>query len=377
MKLLIVHSRYSARGGEERVVELQAELLRAAGHTVVCYERSYDEIRAWRFGRLTSLFSALYNRRSVREVKELVARERFDAALVHNLFPVVSPAVLPVLKRAGVPVVQLVHNYRLACPTGLAFRDGISCNLCPRKSRMQCVRHRCEGSLAGSVAFALRSAWAAPIFRKNIDLYCAVSDYVRGALVGWGSVPPDRTAVVPNPVRIPDQVGGLEGRAGVLFVGRFSQEKGAKMALDLALRLPEVVFTVTGAEQAAPPNVRFVGTADRAELDALYAAARVVVCPSGVAETFGLVAAEAMAAGAVAVVSDRGALPELATDGAGVCVAADDTEGWVEAVRTLTTDDTLWLEYATKGRRRVAERYDAADYAARLERQIELVAQGQ
>lgn len=377
MKFLILHNRYSARGGEDRVAELQAELLAAAGHTVVRYERSYDELKKWRFGRLTSFFSAFYNRKSVREVKALVARDKPDVALVHNVFPVISPAVLPLLRDAGVRVVLVVHNYRLSCPTGLAFRNGKACEECPKRGMFQCVAHRCQGSLLGSAAFALRSIWARPIFRKNIDLYSPVSHYVCQQLVGWGSLPVAQAVVCGNPVRVPQTVRGIEGRSGVLFVGRFTADKGAAMVLELARQLPEVPFTVTADPQAAPKNVRFVGVVDRVELDLLYSMALVVVSPSGVAETFGLAAAEGMAAGAVAVVSDRGALPELVADGAGICVAADDTHGWVEAIRSLTQDGLLWQQYAQKGRQRIVERYAADGYADRLYRQIELVAQDQ
>ena len=119
MKFLIIHNRYSRPGGEEGVVALQRQLLESRGHTVLLYERSYDEIRTWRFGRLTSLFSALYNRRSVLDIREIVRREQPDAAIVHNLFPVISPAILPELRKARVRVLMTLHNYRLVCPTGL------------------------------------------------------------------------------------------------------------------------------------------------------------------------------------------------------------------------------------------------------------------
>lgn len=130
MKFLIIHNPYSKIGGEDSVVRTQAEALRGAGYEVVLYERAYAEIYGWRWGRFASFFSALYNRRSVHEVRALVATEKPDVALVHNLFPVVSPAVLSVLHRAGVKVVMTLHNYRLACPTGVMFRNGQICEEC-------------------------------------------------------------------------------------------------------------------------------------------------------------------------------------------------------------------------------------------------------
>ena len=57
--------------------------------------------------------------------------------------------------------------------------------------------------------------------------------------------------------------------------------------------------------------MRFRGSVERAELAELRAAARVELVPTRAAETFGLAAAEAMAAGLPVLASRTGALPEL------------------------------------------------------------------
>ncbi len=58
-------------------------------------------------------------------------------------------------------------------------------------------------------------------------------------------------------------------------------------------------------------RVRFVGRVDEARLAQLRAGAALAVVPSRSAETFGLAAAEAMAAGLPVAASRVGALPEL------------------------------------------------------------------
>ena len=61
----------------------------------------------------------------------------------------------------------------------------------------------------------------------------------------------------------------------------------------------------------AGPAVRFLGRVPAAELSRLRAEASIALAPSGAAETFGLAAAEAMAAGLPVAGSRIGALPEL------------------------------------------------------------------
>jgi len=64
-------------------------------------------------------------------------------------------------------------------------------------------------------------------------------------------------------------------------------------------------------------TVAFPGRIEDADLPGLYSACAAFVLPS-LEEGFGLPAIEAMACGAAAIVSDRGALPEMAGPGAAV-----------------------------------------------------------
>ena len=68
--------------------------------------------------------------------------------------------------------------------------------------------------------------------------------------------------------------------------------------------------------------MRFVGHVDDAELAELRAGAAIALVPSRSAETFGLAAAEAMAAGLPVAASRVGALPEL-VDEQGLVPAGD------------------------------------------------------
>ena len=55
---------------------------------------------------------------------EILLKEKPDIINVHNLYPFNSPAALFECKKANIPVVMTVHNFRLTCPTGLFMRKG-------------------------------------------------------------------------------------------------------------------------------------------------------------------------------------------------------------------------------------------------------------
>jgi glycosyltransferase involved in cell wall biosynthesis len=82
--------------------------------------------------------------------------------------------------------------------------------------------------------------------------------------------------------------------------------------------------------------VRFVGHVDDSQLAALRAGAAIALVPSRSAETFGLAAAEAMAAGLPVVASRVGALGELLAEQS--LVPAGDVSALALAIGRLAGD---------------------------------------
>lgn len=108
----------------------------------------------------------------------------------------------------------------------------------------------------------------------------------------------------------------------LLFCGKLIRKKDPLAVLHafLSADIPaHLVFVGTGAEEgalrAAAANhgrVHFLGFVNQTDLPAVYAAADVVILPSVISETWGLVVNEAMAMGCAAIVSDRvGCAPEI------------------------------------------------------------------
>ena len=132
MKLLFVHNAYQQRGGEDAVVDSEVALLRAHGHSVSEYRRDNREIEAAApMSRAALAMDALWSRRTTREVGALLQELRPDIVHVHNTFPLISPSVYSCVARAGVsivPIVQTLHNFRLACPQAMFLRDGRVCD---------------------------------------------------------------------------------------------------------------------------------------------------------------------------------------------------------------------------------------------------------
>ena len=248
MKILIIHNSYGKFSGEEAVVASQKKLLTDNGHEVISFEMSSAEIPKMRFGKLRALFSGIYSFSSRRQIKKLLAEHRPDIVHIHNLFPLISPSILPECKKAGVPVVMTVHNYRLVCPNGLFMAGGEVCEKCCGGREYQCLLNNCEGSYFKSLGYALRNYVARKfkLYKNNVAMYACLTEFQKNKLIEEGFAP-DKIVVIPNMVdgsgiNLVEQTGEYIG-----FVGRVSPEKGVDTLIATAKKLPNMKFRAAGA----------------------------------------------------------------------------------------------------------------------------------
>jgi glycosyltransferase involved in cell wall biosynthesis len=131
---------------------------------------------------------------------------------------------------------------------------------------------------------------------------------------------------------------------GAVFAGRFSPEKGAADAIEIA-RAAGVRIELFGESyderytrdsiepRRAEPGVVVHAGVPRTSLWEVMARAAVVLCPARWDEPFGMVAAEAQACGTPVVAFRRGALAEVVVDGVtGFLIAPGDIRAAADAV---------------------------------------------
>ena len=105
-------------------------------------------------GRLACFSAASITLAQQKKCGANLSANRPDIVHVQNLFPLLSPSVIVEARRAGVPVVMTVQNYRLLCPNGLHLRNGKVCEKCCRGHEFFCALHNCERSLPKSIGYA-------------------------------------------------------------------------------------------------------------------------------------------------------------------------------------------------------------------------------
>jgi glycosyltransferase involved in cell wall biosynthesis len=316
--VLIVHDAYKHRGGEDNVVDSEIEMLREHGHDLHVYRRHNDEVDEG--SSLSLVLQTIWSQRTASDIAQLIAQFRPEVIHAHNTFPLVSPSLYWAATRAGIPVVQTLHNFRLICVQAMLLRGGRVCEDCVGKAPWRGVLHRCyrgstrQSAVLGSMLSVHR---ALGTFRDHVARYIALTEFSRRKFVE-GGLPPDRISVKPNFVDISRQP--HSARTGALFVGRLSEEKGISVLLKALELCPGFTCCIVGdgpeAHRLQPHlgAIAFGWKSREGVLNEMHRA-RYLVVPSICSENFPLVIVEGFACGLPVIASRRGAMAELIEEG--------------------------------------------------------------
>jgi glycosyltransferase involved in cell wall biosynthesis len=328
MKICIIHNRYEFPCGEDTVVRAEKQLLTALGHQVIEYVRTNHDISSYGlWGKATLAPRTIWAWDSYREIRGLLEREKPDVAHFHNTLPIISPAAYYACRRARVPVVQTLHNYRLFCPVATFSRNGHVCEACVQDGLWRGVAYGCyRGSRAatGTVALMLGIHRQMGTWTRLVDCYIAMTKFGQRRFIECG-LPAEKVCVKPNFVH-PDPRMRNCGGMGAVFVGQLRAGKGLHTLLTawsrVSIHLP---LTVVGegplrteleaqASSLGLSGVSFTGQVAPNEVRALMKRSQFLIFPSETYETFGMSIAEAFACGTPVICSRLGAMQELVDD---------------------------------------------------------------
>jgi glycosyltransferase involved in cell wall biosynthesis len=389
--VLFLHNRYRTTGGEERTVADLQWLVREHLHEPA-------ELLARDSSSLARARAASGLLRGGLQPSDVAQAVRLSGARIvhaHNLHPTLGWRALAAAREAGARVVLHLHQYRLVCAIGVCYTRGAECTRCHGRNTLPGVRLGCRGGLPEAVAYgAALSLWQHRLVAQA-DALIVPSEFARerlralGAPLPWERVhvlaPPLRSlsdrepsprvargkATETQPLAEPSpRMGSAVTRSDTaasprgpyaLVAARLAPEKGVDVAI-AACRLAGLPLVVAGDgpeldalralsnESGGGGEVRFAGHVDDAELARLRAGAAVALVPSRSAETFGMAAAEAMAAGLPVAASAVGALPELLDEMS--LAPPGDASALTGAIARVQADP----EIAHRGLQRVAAR---------------------
>jgi glycosyltransferase involved in cell wall biosynthesis len=340
MKILFISSLYSPHigGGAEIILQRTAEGLQQRGcevsvlvtgpeaglavdtvNQVKVYRAGlhnfYWQFSTQRPGRLARLGWHLrdrYNGAMRAYVKQVIQQEQPQVVVCHNLAGW-SVSAWDEITAAGLPIVQVLHDMYLMCPSSNMFKKGRccqqQCSTCQQFRKGHDARSAQVSTVVGVSSFMLEKLQKHGYFNG-----------ARGYVVHNASP----YAALQNVATTVRRIDPAQKKPPLRFgyMGTLSDQKGVRWLIEQFQRLPfDATLQIAGRGQladeaqlkalATSPNISFVGYQ---KPEAFYSQIDVAVVPSIWNEPFGMVAVEACAHSVPVIASRMGGLPEIIQD---------------------------------------------------------------
>jgi glycosyltransferase involved in cell wall biosynthesis len=314
---------------------------------------------------LTTTILDLHRRPSARSRIGVV-----DGATVHYLgtplryrWMGITPTLPVALARLNRPDVVHVFGFRDPVTTGTAAWCRLArvpyvfepLGMFEPRLRKVALKRLLDGTLYRGVARGAAAVVVASERERDAVVACGVPPekvHVRG-----NGFPPPETGPGPGPGHVRHEFGIPDGSPVILYVGRIATGKGIDHLLAALHELPDAHLVIAGPDDrhgvsTEGERVHTLPVSEEPPHE-LYPQADVFVLASA-GESFGMVAAEAAAAGTPVIVSDRCGIATFFRDGEALIVPYE-REAVVGAIRRVLADPSL-REQLSRGGREAARR---------------------
>ncbi len=280
MKILLVHNDYGKYSGEEKAVEMMTLMLESMEFSLVQLRTSTCESRYNFIGKARVFLNSIYSHSGRILMRRQLQNISPDLVIINNLYPFISPWALLECRKANVPVVMRVHNYRLLCPNGLFYNKKGICEEClERGNEWACIFNNCTGEILKSITYTLRNMLARKLklYTNNVDRYVCLTNFQKTKLIA-GGLPEEKIDVIVNHVvDLPKKEISVGDYIGIC--GRISPEKGMDIILQVAILCPDIPFKIAGEicdsySAYVPYNVELCGFLEKDNLERFYLGAR-------------------------------------------------------------------------------------------------------
>ena len=321
MKILFIHTYYQQPSGEDTVFHQEMALLSQTENTEAL---TFHNKKGW-IGALQFML-LVWNIFAAKKIRSKIRQYQPDIIHIHNWHYAIGPIVFRVAKKAGIPLVHTLHNYRLLCPSATLlynkqlFTDSIKATF-PWKAIFKKVYRNSFFKtfwLAFSVWFHKKiGTW------KMIDKYIVLTESAKNLFVHSSlGIPGQKIIVKPNFVKRNGQISGKR-KNHFMFIGRLSEEKGIHVLLEAFTNsnyelhiagsgpLKEKVLEVCTTSS----NIKYIGNLNKDDVVIAMNSCTALIFPSIWYEPFGLVIIEAFSSGCPLLASNIGSPAELVQHG--------------------------------------------------------------
>lgn len=399
MKILLINS-YFEKGGAEVVFMDSFHGLQKYGSNLECVVAASGSINeensfildSWENHKILAPFYYIFNFRNIFLLWRLLQKFSPDIIHLHGFLGTLSPSILFVIKLwkrfHTLKVVQTVHDYHVICPNASAY------NYNQKKKCLECVGQKIKTKIfydncdrrgwIYSIMKGIRSFVAINMagHQKMVDLFITPSLFLQEQMLKEGILP-EKLLVLRNPLNAKNDTKVVKTNT-IVYFGRFSKEKNLDFLLEVfrhSLKehflLPNLLLIGDGEEAEKlkanvilynlQERVTFLPFQAREKLHKIIAEAKVMVLPSSVYETYGLVIFEAILQNILPITSNNGGLKE-SIEWAGIGQTFEDGNG-IQLGQAIENALVHYDMYDFKvAQQKIAEELNLQDYSIALEK---------
>ena len=397
MKIILAHYKFYLQGGPERYMFKFMELAKEKGVEVIPFSVKFPanvpspyshyftgneqaganfDINNHSLGYLLEgAYHDFHNRQAYRNIKALIRETKPD--LLYCLIPgQLTADIFKAAKEEGVPVIHRISDFRLLCGKYNMLRGENVCRECMMGDYRPMVKHRC---LKGSKALSVLRAISCDYTRRfrlydRADAVITPPEYTKKLLVESGFFPENKVFVNPTFIDCAKIAPDFTPGDYVLCLGRFSEEKGFRYAVEAMGYLKDlpVRLAITGTEESCGETlkaridalgirdkIQFTGFVTGQALEELTKKSLCVACPAVWYENMPNVVLESYAYGKPVIASDLGSLAEIVEDKkTGLLFEPKNAEKLAQCIRFLAEDPKKTEEMGRSARKLCEEKYN-------------------
>lgn len=394
MKILFANNYYYLRGGSERVMFGEIDLLKQRGHQVVPFARAHadnpetdydafflpvlDFETMGGFDRARAALNVIYSSPTKKKFSALLDQEKPTLVHGHNIYSGLTYSIVDAAKSRGIPFVLTLHDLKLACPSYLMLNRGEICERCGTGRFWSCAATRChKESLAASVVNTVEAC-----FNKLFGKYDWISHFIcpsRFLLekISHVGIPREKLIYLPNALDPQAYEPDFESGGYALFAGRLSKEKGVMTLLEAfkGLNIPLRIAGTGPLEQECRKfadaegmrHVQFEGYCQGNKLKELFRGAALMIIPSECYENAPMTILESYAYGKPVIGGNLGGIPELILAGeTGFLFEAGNIDDLRAKVISFWTTPELARQCGRDARRLIETEFSATIHLERL-----------
>jgi len=377
-------------GGSDRYFFSLTDLLRNHGHQVIPFTASSEQNTATPWADYfpvaadfdnpgpIDLLRYFYSLPAQGQMKRLIADHKPQLAHLHIYYGKLTTSILDPLRRANIPIVQTLHEYKLICPVFTLVSNNELCEACEGKHFVRALPRRCkDGALVRttvSVLEAYISQWNGA--QSKVDHFVAVSDFARQKMVEHG-IAEDKITTVHNFVPIKDPESLRSVGDYILYFGRLAHLKGLFTLVE-AIGPLDIPLVIAGdgplkdtlqqlVNSHGWDHIRIVGFLRGHELDKAINGSLCTILPTEWYEPGALAPLESLNCGRAVIVSEIGGMPEVITDHqTGLLVPPGNVEVMRDAILWMKNNPQKAEEMGREGHKSLKGRFDPETHYAAL-----------